>query len=105
MSHSIKKYALFQTLPFLSESMVYGVLEGIVISTSADGALLWSPKLGCAILSSATTVEMPDLGDVCYNLVTYGPFISYQIHFYLPAEVSSTKRSKSHATMNYSRKC
>ncbi|CAI2303446.1 unnamed protein product [Caenorhabditis sp. 36 PRJEB53466] len=57
------------TLPYVSESMVYGVLEGIVLQRNADGALLWSPRMGCAVLSSATTGNIPELGSVHNFLV------------------------------------
>ncbi|KAF1770376.1 hypothetical protein GCK72_002194 [Caenorhabditis remanei] len=58
------------TLPYLSESMTYGVLEGIVIAQNECGALYWTVGMGCAVLSNFTrATEMPPLGSVNFVLV------------------------------------
>lgn len=55
------------TLPYLSDSMTYGVLEGIVIAKNDFGALYWT-VMGCAVLSNFTReTSLPPLGSV--NLV------------------------------------
>lgn len=57
------------TLPYLSESMVYGVLEGVVIAKNENGALYWTRGMGCVILPSVTRdSQMPALGFVNYVL-------------------------------------
>lgn len=61
---------IFQTLPYIAESMVYGVLEGVVIAENDHGALFWTPKMGCAILpSTSLDTPMPSLGSVHVILV------------------------------------
>lgn len=57
------------TLPYLSESMVYGVLEGLAIRKNESGVLFWTVGMGCAIMSNVTMdAEMPPLGCVNYVL-------------------------------------
>ncbi|UMM12051.1 hypothetical protein L5515_001024 [Caenorhabditis briggsae] len=58
------------TLPYISESMIYGVLEGIVIAENSMGVLYWTSGMGCAVLSNATLgSDLPPLGTVNYVLV------------------------------------
>lgn len=58
------------TLPYISDSMVYGVLEGIVIARNECGLLFWTRGMGCAILSSVTRdTNLPPLGSVSYMLI------------------------------------
>uniref|UniRef100_A0A1I7TK94 Tudor domain-containing protein n=1 Tax=Caenorhabditis tropicalis TaxID=1561998 RepID=A0A1I7TK94_9PELO len=57
------------TLPYLSDSMIYGVLEGIAIAKNENGVLFWTPGMGCAVLSNVTgDIKMPSLGSVSYVL-------------------------------------
>ncbi|EGT32606.1 hypothetical protein CAEBREN_08186 [Caenorhabditis brenneri] len=75
------------TLPYLSESMVYGVLEGIVIAINENGALYWTRGIGCAILPSVTQDSlMPALGSVnsvlarrCLPETSFGFPCSYEL--------------------------
>ncbi|EGT51258.1 hypothetical protein CAEBREN_30825 [Caenorhabditis brenneri] len=75
------------TLPYLSESMVYGVLEGIVIAINENGALYWTRGIGCAILPSVTRDSlMPALGSVnsvlarrCLPETSFGFPCSYEL--------------------------
>ncbi|CAI5439211.1 unnamed protein product [Caenorhabditis angaria] len=52
-------------VPFVNPMMIYGVLDGIVIRSSAEMNLFWSRNIGCAILQRDFSKEFFKLGDVC----------------------------------------
>uniref|UniRef100_A0A8R1DUP1 Uncharacterized protein n=1 Tax=Caenorhabditis japonica TaxID=281687 RepID=A0A8R1DUP1_CAEJA len=62
-------YGRDSVLPFLAESMVYGVLEGIVIARNEEGVMCWSPQMGCAVMPTVTSSRVPPLGNVNLHLV------------------------------------